>query len=221
MKPTVKSLSEELEEVKKEVKEIPALKRKISELQEIVEKLLESREINTDEVKSHKCSKCDQTYTSRKFLRTHIADKHTSRINCKLCDKAFSKNCELELHIKKEHDSPKALQCEVCDKTFVLKWRLDKHKMNHSRQKRKKCHYFNNNLECPFLDLGCMFEHAPSGKCKFDKKCSVPLCQYQHPETESNPTCSKTKTDKEKAEETANLFECTECDFKATSYCSH
>ena len=59
----------------------------------------------------------------------------------------------------------------------------------------------------------------PHENVNLTKKCSVPLCQYQHPETESNPTCSKTKTDKEKAEETANLFECTECDFKATSYC--
>ena len=64
-----------------------------------------------------------------------------------------------------------------------------------------------------------MFEHAPSEKCKFDKKCSVSLCQYQHSKSESSQTCSDKKTDKEKAEETANLFECTECDFKASSYC--
>ena len=218
MKPSVKSLSEELERVKKEVKEIPALKKKISELQEIIEKLLKTRENNTDQVKSHNCSKCDQTFTSRKSLKKHIADNHASRISCKLCDEAFSKNFELELHIKSDHASPEIFQCEVCDKTFVLKWRLDKHKRNHSDQKRKRCPYFNNNLVCPFSDLGCMFEHAPSVKCMFDNKCSVKLCQYQHSKSESNRSCSKKKTDEEKAEETASLFECQICDFKAECY---
>ena len=97
MKPTVKTLSEELESVKKEVKEIPALKKKISELQEIVEKLLKTRDINTDEVKSHNCSKCDQTFSSKKFLRTHIAINMLpeSTVNCvtKLSRRSVSLNC--------------------------------------------------------------------------------------------------------------------------------
>ena len=193
MKPSVKSLSEELEKVKAEVKELPALRKKISELQELVQKLLKKGD--SDEVKSHNCPKCEETFACRKSLKKHLADKHAFMIKCKLCDESFSKNCELEIHIKHEHESPVVSPCYACYKKFVLKWRLDMHKRNHdSEQKQKrKCHYFNNKIVCPFSELGCMFEHELSWKGKFDQSCSVKLCPYQHSDSELSSSNSKEK----------------------------
>ena len=92
------------------------------------------------------------------------------------------------------------------------------HKRNHeSEQKpKRKCHYFNNKVACPFSELGCMFEHELSEKCKVDQNCSVKLCPYQHSDSELNSFNLKEKL---KAEEQASLFECSECDFKGKTYC--
>ena len=218
MKPSIKSLSEELEKVKAEIKELPALKKKINELQELVEKLLGKGDIQTDEVKSIKCPKCEQTFACKKSLKSHLVDNHAFISKCKLCDKTFSKNCELEIHIKHEHESPAVFPCEVCNKTFVLKWRLEMHKRNHTseQKQRRKCHYFNNKMVCPFSELGCMFDHELSEKCKFDQRCSMKLCPYQHSESELSLFNLK---EKQKADEQASLFECAVCDFKGKDYC--
>ena len=41
------------------------------------------------------------------------------------------------------------------------------------------CHYFNNELECPFQEIGCKFIHESSGKCPAED-CVVELCQFSH-----------------------------------------
>ena len=54
------------------------------------------------------------------------------------------------------------------------------HMKNHSNKWVKKCHYFNNNLVCPFEEMGCMFLHEDSVICKFGEKCSINFCSYKH-----------------------------------------
>ena len=79
-----------------------------------------------------------------------------------------------ELELVKEH------YCEVCNKQFYLKWRLKKHMQRHAKNTRvQHCHYFNNNKDCPFISVGCMFKHVKSGPC-IDKSCSRKLCQFEH-----------------------------------------
>ena len=34
-----------------------------------------------------------------------------------------------------------------------------------------KCHYFNNNVHCPYELVGCMFSHTISKICKDKKEC--------------------------------------------------
>ena len=79
---------------------------------------------------------------------------------------------ELEHNMDKEH------ACLDCGKLFLLKWRLSKHMKIHS-ETTKYCHYFNNELECPFQELGCKFIHESSGKCPAED-CVVKLCQFSH-----------------------------------------
>jgi DNA-directed RNA polymerase subunit RPC12/RpoP len=114
----------------------------------------------------------------------------------------------LEIHIQTYHDTARDFECDRCGKKFILKWRLKKHQRSHENQSNKKCHYFNNKKVCPFENLGCMFDHVPSGICKYGKVCSNKLCQFQH---ESSADV-ESEQDVEKAKAN-NSFKCEDCDF--------
>ena len=81
--------------------------------------------------------------------------------SCKECNRNFFKTCDLEKHMVLEHAMEKKHKCAVCEKTFLLKWRLMKHMKVHS-QPTKTCNYFSNDIECPFEELGCKFQHEHS-----------------------------------------------------------
>ena len=84
------------------------------------------------------------------------------------------------MHIVTEHNVKKKHKCEICDTDFVFKWRLKRHIMDHSKRKIKTCHYFNNNKECPYLQIGCKFIHEKAVNCKFAQHCKVTKCQFRH-----------------------------------------
>ena len=44
------------------------------------------------------------------------------------------------------------------------------------------CHYYNNGVECPFEESGCMFSHAVSPQCWFKESCLNKLCPFRHDE---------------------------------------
>ena len=77
------------------------------------------------------------------------------------------------------HKKPKSFNCKICDKSFHLKWRLRKHTAGHDTEMRY-CHYYNNGVECPFEENGCMFSHSVSPQCWFKESCLNLLCQYRH-----------------------------------------
>jgi hypothetical protein len=53
------------------------------------------------------------------------------------------------------------LQCDTCEKAFLLEWRFKKHIEGHN-ESIKFCHFYNNQLHCPFGKIGCMFLHSIS-----------------------------------------------------------
>ena len=193
-KMTVKSLGEELDILKERVKEIEVLKEKVKEipvLKQTVKDLvntiknLEEGKINGRENKETtlqllKCRKCESIFENRKELKKHVSSEHVTAIKCKSCERIFPTKYELEVHIKHEHSTTEKYHCDFCDKTFVLKWRMLMHMKNHSNKVTKKCHYYNNNLMCPFEEMGCMFIHEESSLCRFDGKCTKRLCSYKH-----------------------------------------
>ena len=82
----------------------------------------------------------------------------------------------LKIHLK----SQKKFECYQCGKSFVLEWRLKKHMSIHYSFEIKGCHYFNNDKECPYENIGCMFSHQLAGICKYAKSCKNSLCSFQH-----------------------------------------
>ena len=152
------------------VDEVKRLKAVVNDLkdqkrEEIVKKVLD-------------CNVCKETFNSRNELNAHRKSKHTKQIKCQFCEETFDENYKLENHLIK-HET-KGYKCDECEKTFHLEWRFHKHQLSHNSTTIRKCHYFNNDKICPFEEIGCMFMHETSSKCKYDKLCRLKLCSFQH-----------------------------------------
>ena len=72
----------------------------------------------------------------------------------------------------------------------------------------KFCHFFNNGKNCPFEEIGCKFQHTSANRCRYDRKCTIKLCQFQHSASENtteivdtvNETSDKNEKNKEISE---------------------
>ena len=232
-KMTVKVLTEEFYKLKDDLSEYNMLKKKVFELEnanetlkkqlKVIEEKVEtlqrktmnsnSENDNSEEtaVERLKCRKCEKLFPSMKKLRTHLGSNHPSKIECSNCDKTFSRNYDLEVHIKTDHEERDMHKCDKCDKIFLLKWRLLKHKQNHDNTLTKKCHYFNNNLTCPFEEMGCMFAHEASAICKFDRSCANDLCSFRHSKVPEEPIEENGDTDNESEENDMEVEPCESC----------
>ena len=83
---------------------------------------------------------------------------------------------------------------------------------NHKDTSAPYCHYYNNQKECPFFKVGCMFKHERSGKCKFNN-CSRKLCQFEHEEIEDVTNVEEhSSKDQDDAEDQVGCPVC-ECTF--------
>ena len=120
---TNKMLMDEINILREEVKEVP-------DVPEIV------RNINEFENRIE-CKICEQYLSSKKLLKKHCSDIHSSKINCKKCEETFIKTSDLEVHLKTNHKQIEEHTCDHCGKTFALQWRLKKHKEGHEDILRK------------------------------------------------------------------------------------
>ena len=176
---TVKELSIEVEDLKKEIvwlrEYIETVKADVTMKINDVKK--DSRAMNNETL--IKCFKCEKTFQTKPLLMNHMTESHKKDRKCNQCDITFIQMNDLEHHIKSIHQAKLNFKCDQCDKRFFTDWRLQKHKRMHSTT-GKKCHYFNNGKFCPYEELGCRYKHEVSQKCKFDDKCRKSLCQYVH-----------------------------------------
>ena len=129
--------------------------------------------------KKLKCEECNESFSENRVLKTHITINQR-KYNCESCGEKFSTRSEMEIHLLNLHQKEKIHKCNECDSSFLLQWRLKEHIKTHSQLQVRICHYFNNNSECPFNQVGCKFKHIEARLCKFREKCKVKLCQYRH-----------------------------------------
>ena len=245
-KMTVKILSEEFYKLKAELKEytsikkkvfdleialvktnidkndqqkvIKALEKKVEHLQKAYEnEVLKSNSNNAESIprtNCFECKKCDINFDNRSTMKKHMKDKHQKNSKCYQCDQTFNLNIDLEVHLQ-THEKQKLFKCDQCEQNFYLKWRLRKHQEGHANS-FKFCHYFNNELTCPFEEHGCMFLHKISPLCKFGATCANQLCQFRH-QNKQTQSCDKSENKNTTQSESADTFSCQECEEKFPS----
>ena len=145
------------------------------------------------------CKDCGKCFHYKKDLTDHIKRSHERHYNCNLCEKSFSESWRLELH-SKTHEEIVPFKCDICEKHFYSKWELKKHEESHDKI-GKFCHFFNNGKNCPFEEIGCKFQNALANKCRYDRKCNIKLCQFQH------SACENTKEIVDTIRETSDNYE--------------
>ena len=88
---------------------------------------------------------------------------------------------ELENHMEQLHSIKFQFTCAQCEKGFVSRTRLKMHeKMHDPSFKTRNCHYYNNDVPCPYEKYGCKFSHKRSGECKYKGNCRISKCQFRH-----------------------------------------
>ena len=98
---------------------------------------------------------------NEKVVKEHSHDKEVPKTfekSCNVCSETFLRNSDFENHMTETHGVEKPFQCDVCSKTFLLKWRLKKHELIHTKG-TKTCNYFLSKTSCPFSSIGCKFAH--------------------------------------------------------------
>ena len=200
-KEILKSLSEKVGMLTKQLKDYDDLKKKVKELEEKIN-VFENGKNSDEEIISNlqKCKTCEKSFNSKKNLKKHVKEVHPQEVKCTKCEKTFARICDFEEHIEADHKAQHKYDCRKCDKTFILSWRLRKHEEVHTSNTTRFCHYYNNGKNCPFEKLGCMFPHKQSESCRFDEECSKPLCPYKHSkknlyENNDEQTSNKSDTD--------------------------
>ena len=155
---------------------VQELKMKICELEDIAN-TFELGKNNKNPTDSHENDNFDNISEHKKRVNKDIlestdlamfdmkTDKKPTEhklLKCRVCEMEFERFCDLEWHLKAKHKECTQFECDQCQKTFVTEWRLRKHTKIHSNKITKQCHYFMNNVRCPFDDLGCKFLHVIS-----------------------------------------------------------
>ena len=135
-----------------------------------------------------------------------LSDNYPNVMDCKLCEMTFDRFVDLENHIRTCHANHQVFHCDKCEKGFVLKWRLKKHMRLHTENNVTYCHYFNNDRNCPFEDLGCKFLHKETKNCPFKSNCTRRLCPYRHEVTRN------TKDDNNESDENVEMSDIIESD---------
>ena len=169
---TIKHINEEIEVMKTDQKDN---NDKIKSIDERINLLnTEQRQIRDNIEKNGNICEIQSDLEKQRY------QKHRNILQCNMCENRFSMNHELEEHLLNAHKETKLFSCVQCNKNFVLKWRLTKHMREHQQLNIRKCHYFNNNKECPFSKIGCKFSHEIAPECKYGSLCERTKCQYRH-----------------------------------------
>ncbi|XP_066587304.1 zinc finger protein 93-like [Prorops nasuta] len=90
---------------------------------------------------SKRCGHCNDVFTSRKDLLTHITNDHNGDqlFKCYVCDRSYKKWSSLDVH-EATHRKDKPYLCDLCGKSFKHSNNLRGHKRIHLDESQKKRH---------------------------------------------------------------------------------
>ena len=79
---------------------------------------LSEEEIQSQSLKTAKCSICDEELSCKQYMEAHMEETHNSSgsFRCRICDKGFSKKSSLNIHVKRKHLTTPRM-CPDCGKT--------------------------------------------------------------------------------------------------------
>ena len=153
---------------------------KIQSLESLMNNFSASHKSFAAHSKPNKCKHCGVEFSDFETLKTHIKHQHRRIFKCSDCESIFSNSYQLEQHIVNSHKREKQYKCDICELRFLVKWRFSKHVTSHQNVTRRRCHYFNNKKECPYIESGCKYLHETSSMCKYSDSCSKVMCQFRH-----------------------------------------
>ena len=85
-----------------------------------------------------KCDSCDAVYLSKKAMIRHQKEKHGEKtFVCSICQKTFTSKRYLSTHMTTHSD--KLFECSYCGKPFSRKFNKDRHEETHKNQPSFDC----------------------------------------------------------------------------------
>ena len=175
-KKTVKDLTLEISQLKEDHTNLKTKFDTLAKKYENLEKKYEDC-LNIKKISSFKCDKCGEEFETLWNLNSHKKNHAPSNdmLRCDVCERLFNEEWKLSAHIK-THEK---YACNQCEKTFKNLDVKGKHvKISHEDVKIF-CHFFNNNLECPYNEE-CIFIHKDSEMCRYGATCERKKCMYKH-----------------------------------------
>ena len=192
-KKTVKDLTLEISQIKVDYANLKTEFDTLSTKYENLEKMYEEC-LNIKKSLTFKCNKCDEEFESLVILNRHkrIHTPSNVMLKCDVCEKLFNEEWKLSAHIK-THEK---YECNQCEKTFTNLDVKEKHVNISHEDVNIFCHFFNNNLDCPYNER-CIFIHKDSEMCRYGSSCERKKCMYKHEEKNDDDENDEEETDDE------------------------
>ena len=103
---SLKSLQQQINVMTEEVKEVNSkladVENELNHVKEELKLLKDKETVETTEENNFNCQICDETFTTKQNLKSHMRSTHsdTTKIKCKFCDDVFEKNLILKTTLK-------------------------------------------------------------------------------------------------------------------------
>lgn len=90
-------------------------------------------------LKVFECPECKEKFTSNYTMQRHMINMHSSGHKCIYCGKLFTSNCFMIDHVKRTHLKEKNVECQICYEKFFDTQCLKTHMVKHNGERNFHC----------------------------------------------------------------------------------